>query len=61
MKVSLYHYGVTHSVETERDDLTLTEVLAMFKGLVLSAGWNEESWGDAMEDDLESAVPLEDL
>lgn len=51
MKVSLTHYGMTNSVEVDRDDLTLPEVLYLVKALLWAAGFDPTNVSCAIEGD----------
>lgn len=48
MKITLSHYGITHSVETPNDDLTATEVIDHCIGLMRAAGWHESTLQDSI-------------
>lgn len=48
MKVSLTHYGKTISAEVARDDLDLTQALALVGDVLIGAGFNDESVRDAL-------------
>lgn len=40
MKLTLTHYGTTSTVATNRDDHTVDEVLSVFRGLMVIAGFS---------------------
>ena len=48
MKISLSHYGITHSVETPDDSLTGIEAIEYFLGIMASAGWQQSTIEDAI-------------
>ena len=43
MTITLKHYGVTYSIETEADDLNAAEMINTFNNLMLCAGWQQDS------------------
>jgi len=43
MTITLKHYGVTYSIETQSETLDATEVLKTFNNLMLCAGWQQGS------------------
>jgi len=43
MIITLKHYGVTYSIETEADDLNAAEMINTFNNLMLCAGWQQDS------------------
>ena len=43
MTITLKHYGVTYSIETEADDLNAAEMINTFNNLILCAGWQQDS------------------
>jgi len=43
MKITIKHYGVKYSVETEQDDLHATETLEIFCNLMRAVGYQDES------------------
>ena len=49
MKITIKHYGVKYSVETEQDDLHATETLEIFCNLMRSIGYQDESIQRAKE------------
>lgn len=40
MRITIEHYGNKYTCETEHDEITLTEVLCLFGGLLRSAGFS---------------------
>lgn len=42
MKISIEHYGQTHSTEVNRDDLTLDETIGLFVTVLTGAGFTPE-------------------
>ena len=48
MKITLKHFGVTHSVETEQEHLTATETLDIFCNLMRSIGFHQDSVDEAI-------------
>ena len=42
MKITIECYGITHSVETQRDDLTIDEHLQIIYGLLIQLTFNSE-------------------
>jgi hypothetical protein len=42
MKITIECYGKTHSVETQRDDLTIDEHLQIIYGLLIQLTFNSE-------------------
>jgi len=49
MKITIKHYGVKYSVETEQDDLHATETLEIFCNLMRAVGYQDESIQRAKE------------
>jgi len=43
MTITLKYYGVTYSIETQSETLGATQVLKTFSGLMLCAGWQQDS------------------
>jgi hypothetical protein len=43
MKLTLENYGKKYTVETDYEDVTLTEYLDFFKGLLLQATFSEST------------------
>ena len=48
MEISLTHYGVSYSVKTKNDDLTASEVLDIFLGILKAGGWAESTIHDTI-------------
>ena len=48
MKITIKHFGVTHSVETEQEHLTATEALDIFCNLMRSIGFHQDSVDEAI-------------
>jgi len=48
MTITLKHYGVTYSIETQSETLDATEVLKTFNNLMLCAGWQQGSIDEAI-------------
>ena len=48
MTITLKHYGVTYSIETQSETLDATEVLKTFTNLMLCAGWQQGSIDEAI-------------
>ena len=48
MKLQLENYGYKYIVETEHDDVDLDEYLHLFKGLMITATFNEEQFKRAI-------------
>ena len=48
MTITLKHYGVTYSIETNSETLDATEVLENFTNLMLCAGWQQGSIDNAI-------------
>lgn len=48
MRVELKTYDLTISVEISRDDLTIDEYLDIFKGLLIQAGFNSQTFDNAI-------------
>lgn len=44
MKLQLENYGYKYTVETEHNDVDLEEYLQLFKGLLITATFNEEQF-----------------
>jgi hypothetical protein len=42
MKITIECYGITHSVETQRDDLDIDEYLQIIYGLLIQLTFNSE-------------------
>ena len=42
MKITIECYGISHSVETQRDDLTIDEHLQIIYGLLIQLTFNSE-------------------
>jgi hypothetical protein len=42
MKITIECYGITHSVEMQRDDLTINEHLQIIYGLLIQLTFNSE-------------------
>ena len=57
MRVELKTYDLTISVEISRDDLTIDEYLDVFKGLLIQAGFNIQTFDHAI---LEMASELKE-
>jgi hypothetical protein len=43
MTITLKHYGVTYSIETEADNLNATEILETFTNLMKCIGFQQSS------------------
>jgi hypothetical protein len=48
MTITLKHYGVTYSIETQSETLDATQVLKTFSSLMLCAGFHQNSIDDAI-------------
>jgi len=48
MTITLKHYGVTYSIETQSETLDATQVLKTFNNLMLCAGWQQGSIDEAI-------------
>ena len=48
MTITLKHYGITYSIETQSETLDATEVLKTFNNLMLCAGWQQGSIDEAI-------------
>jgi hypothetical protein len=50
MKIEIKNYGNTYSVETETDDLEISEVIDIFTGLLIQMGYQQESINNAIKE-----------
>ena len=48
MTITLKHYGVTYSIETEADDLDATQMLETFTSLMKCIGFHQNSIDEAI-------------
>jgi len=48
MTITLKHYGVTYSIETQSETLDATEMIKTFSNLILCAGWQQGSIDNAI-------------
>jgi len=48
MTITLKHYGVTYSIETQSETLDATQLLKTFNNLMLCAGWHQGSIDNAI-------------
>ena len=48
MTITLKHYGVTYSIETQSETLDATQLLKTFYNLMLCAGWHQGSIDNAI-------------
>lgn len=48
MKLQLENYGYTYTVETTHNDIDLDEYLQLFKGLLITATFNETQFNNAI-------------
>jgi hypothetical protein len=53
-KITVEHYGVKCSIETETSDLTATEVVEIFASLMFSMSFMPQQITDAMAEYIES-------
>lgn len=51
MKVRLSHYGQTVEISVPHDDVTLSELVALFRALALAAGYAENQVDEALGTD----------
>lgn len=49
MKLTITQYDTTYSLETDKDDVGLVELLDRFKGLLVTAGFHPESVDQAIQ------------
>ena len=50
MKIEIKNYGNTYTVETENDDLEISEVIEIITGLLLQVGFHKESINNAINE-----------
>jgi Holliday junction resolvasome RuvABC DNA-binding subunit len=50
MKIEIKNYGNTYSVETETDDLEISEVIEIITGLLIQLGYQQESINEAIKE-----------
>ena len=50
MKIEIKNYGNTYSVETENDDLEISEVIEIITGLLLQVGFHKENINNAINE-----------
>lgn len=50
MKIEIKNYGNTYSVETEHDDLDISEIIEIITGLLLQVGFHKESINNAIKE-----------
>lgn len=43
MKITIEHYGETHVIEFEHDDVPLQKVIQSFCYMLLAAGWSRDT------------------
>lgn len=48
MKIQIENYGYTYTVETTHNDVDLDEYLQLFKGLLITATFNETQFNNAI-------------
>ena len=48
MKLQIENYGYTYTVETTHNDVDLDEYLQLFKGLLITATFNETQFNNAI-------------
>lgn len=48
MKIQIENYGYTYTAETTHNDVTLDEYLQLFKGLLITATFNETQFNNAI-------------
>ena len=48
MKIEIKNYGNTYTVETERDDLGVVEIMDIITGLLIQLGFQQEDINDAI-------------
>jgi hypothetical protein len=48
MKIEVKSYGNTYTVETERDDLGVVEIMDIITGLLIQLGFQQEDINDAI-------------
>lgn len=48
MKIQIENYGYTYTVETTHNDVELDEYLQIFKGLLITATFNETQFNNAI-------------
>jgi hypothetical protein len=48
MKIQIENYGYKYTVETEFNDVDLNEYLQLFKGLLITATFNETQFNNAI-------------
>ena len=48
MKIEIKSYGNTYTVETERDDLGVVEIMDIITGLLIQLGFQQEDINDAI-------------
>ena len=48
MKIQIENYGYKYTVETSQDDVELDEYLQLFKGLLITATFNETQFNNVI-------------
>jgi len=48
MTITIKHYGITYSIETETEDLNALQMIETFINLMKCSGWQQDSIDEAI-------------